>query len=574
MSVSRRGLLGGAMATAATGAVVLARPEAAAAAGDVPTVGTFRADVVIVGGGIGGVAAALGAVRTGATVLLTEETDWIGGQFTTQLVPPDEHRWIEPSAGAYGQTASYRKLRAAVRDLYRANYPVSAAFKASGEPNPGAAWSSRLAADPAAWRACIWNLLMPHIATGRLQVLFQHRPVSATVVRGRVLAIAFQGPDDATRFALGSYFIDATDLGELLPLTRADHTIGREQGGPQSSGGTGELSNPHTSADLMDQQAFTMVLAVGYSRTGGEHRIAKPPGYATHLPTFRDFFARSLFDPTRDHPYDAGPNFWQYRRIAALRSFASDSLLEEVALLNFACNDFKSGALVGVDAVTKADNIRRAKELSLSMLYYLQNDVPRRDGSGTGYPGLRLRPDVSGTLDGIAKAPYVREGRRLRSIARIFEWHVGVDNRVARTGVADSKGSAAQFADSVGTGHYWLDIHAGARDNGGLWRRCYPYQIPLSALIPTNISNLLAGGKCLGTTHITNGAFRVHPTEWNIGESAGIVAAFCVTKKTDPRTVQNSRMAELHAVLAGQGVSTSWPASVRASWQLPGTAAR
>jgi NADPH-dependent 2,4-dienoyl-CoA reductase/sulfur reductase-like enzyme len=54
-----------------------------------------RTNVLIVGGGLGGVAAALAATRRGASVILTEQTDWLGGQLTTQGVPPDEHPWIE-----------------------------------------------------------------------------------------------------------------------------------------------------------------------------------------------------------------------------------------------------------------------------------------------------------------------------------------------------------------------------------------------------------------------------------------------------------------------------------------------
>jgi len=61
-------------------------------------------DCAVVGGGTGGVAAALAAARLGASVVMTEETDWIGGQLTAQAVPPDEHPWIEST----GATASYR----------------------------------------------------------------------------------------------------------------------------------------------------------------------------------------------------------------------------------------------------------------------------------------------------------------------------------------------------------------------------------------------------------------------------------------------------------------------------------
>ena len=59
----------------------------------------LSADVVIVGAGVGGVAAAIAAARGGLSVILTEETDWIGGQLTSQAVPPDEHPWIEERGG-------------------------------------------------------------------------------------------------------------------------------------------------------------------------------------------------------------------------------------------------------------------------------------------------------------------------------------------------------------------------------------------------------------------------------------------------------------------------------------------
>ncbi|MDQ3660753.1 MAG: FAD-dependent oxidoreductase, partial [Actinomycetota bacterium] len=55
----------------------------------------LEADVLVIGGGAGGVSAALTAARLGRRVILTEETDWIGGQLTAQGVPPDEHPWIE-----------------------------------------------------------------------------------------------------------------------------------------------------------------------------------------------------------------------------------------------------------------------------------------------------------------------------------------------------------------------------------------------------------------------------------------------------------------------------------------------
>jgi NADPH-dependent 2,4-dienoyl-CoA reductase/sulfur reductase-like enzyme len=74
-------------------------------------------DIAVIGGGVGGFAAALAALRNGQRVVLTEETRWIGGQLTAQAVPPDEHPWIEQ----FGCTRSYRAYRESVRDYYRYN---------------------------------------------------------------------------------------------------------------------------------------------------------------------------------------------------------------------------------------------------------------------------------------------------------------------------------------------------------------------------------------------------------------------------------------------------------------------
>src|SRR3712207_8972640 len=51
--------------------------------------------------------------------------------------------------------------------------------------------------------------------------------------------------------------------------------------------------------------------------------------------------------------------------------------------------------------------------------------------------------------------------------------------------------------------------------------RSLPFQVPLGAMIPVRVNNLIAGCKNIGTTHVTNGCYRLHPVEWTIGEAAG-----------------------------------------------------
>jgi 2-polyprenyl-6-methoxyphenol hydroxylase-like FAD-dependent oxidoreductase len=125
-----------------------------------------RCDLLIAGGGLGGVAAALAAVRVGRNTLLVAEHDWLGGQLTTQGVPPDEHRWIE----VLGATASYRRLRTAIRDHYRTHAPLTDEARRDPHLTPGNAWVSRLAHEPRVAAAVIDALLAPHVASGVLTV--------------------------------------------------------------------------------------------------------------------------------------------------------------------------------------------------------------------------------------------------------------------------------------------------------------------------------------------------------------------------------------------------------------------
>jgi hypothetical protein len=75
------------------------------------------------------------------------------------------------------------------------------------------------------------------------------------------------------------------------------------------------------------------------------------------------------------------------------------------------------------------------------------------------------------------------------------------------------------------------------------------------------MENLLPGCKNLGTTHITNGCYRLHPVEWNIGEASGVIAAHAIRLGATPRAIRSSpqRLAALQQVLEKQGFELSWP---------------
>jgi hypothetical protein len=123
-----------------------------------------------------------------------------------------------------------------------------------------------------------------------------------------------------------------------------------------------------------------------------------------------------------------------------------------------------------------------------------------------------------------------------------------------------------RYDDTVGIGQYRIDLHPSTGGDGYVDVACCPFQIPLGALVPVRLDNLLAAGRAIATTQVTNGAYRLHPVEWNIGEAAGELAAFCAEHGTVPRAVRAGAepLAELQARLAAAGVELEWPAEARA----------
>jgi hypothetical protein len=253
-------------------------------------------------------------------------------------------------------------------------------------------------------------------------------------------------------------------------------------------------------------------------------------------------------------------SLWHYRRIVAADHYAPETQPHEVTLVNWPQNDYWELGILDQPPETVERALAEAKQLSLSFFYWLQTDAPRPDG-GHGYPALYLRPDIVGTPDGLAKYPYIRESRRIKALFTVTEAHVGVDMR-KQTGKSDK--TAEQFADSVGIGHYRIDLHPSTGGKNYIDVASLPFQIPLGSLVPVRVENLLPACKNLGVTHITNGCYRLHPVEWNIGEAAGLLAAFCLSNKTSPKAVHQHHglLQHFQDLLIAQGVELTWPDSV------------
>jgi hypothetical protein len=433
--------------------------------------------------------------------------------------------------------------------------------------NPGKGLVSRLCHEPRVALAVLEEMVAPYRSGRQLEVLPRHRPVAVESDGDQVRAVTLENTETGEQVTIRApYILDATELGDLLPLASVEHVAGAE-----SQAQTGELHAVDGDPLPLDQQAVSWCFAMDYL-PDEDHTIEKPEDYDFWRGYQADFWpapqlgwvdcqpetlqprTRMIFQEQAFFEGRGGSDFWHYRRIFNRHYYPEGRYPSDITLVNWPQIDYWLGPLVGVSDAEKQQHLRGAKQLSLSMLYWMQTEAPRLD-SGYGYPGLRLRHDVVGTSDGLAKHVYIRESRRIKAEFTVTEQHVGMEARGTLQG-------AEIFADSVGIGYYRIDLHPSTGLRNYIDIPCWPFQIPLGALIPVRVDNLLPANKNLGVTHITNGCYRLHPVEWNIGEAAGALAAYCLDKGLSPRQVRNTsaHLADFQQMLSNVlGFELAWP---------------
>jgi FAD dependent oxidoreductase len=239
----------------------------------------------------------------------------------------------------------------------------------------------------------------------------------------------------------------------------------------------------------------------------------------------------------------------------------------------------------------RTTTLSRGEDHALGYFYWLvagTTDSQLGEGVKKPYPNNRLLQGLDspmGTAHGLSKYPYMREGRRI--VGRVYPGYsqgFGINeidisradyrneyytrqldpkayrllwtkldsgdpiaNRNKNIDKIQQRTRASIYPDSVGIGHYAIDFHPcmnesppekagntereGERNGGG---QAYPFQIPLRAMIPQEIDNLIVTGKSIATSHIASAAYRVHSFEWSSGAAAGITASFGLDEKIMP----------------------------------------
>ncbi|MEG4838640.1 FAD-dependent oxidoreductase [Microcoleus sp. B9-D4] len=453
----------------------------------------LKADVLVVGGGTGGTAAAVQAARRGAKTILVSEFPWLGGMLTSAGVSaPDGNELAAFQTGLWG--AFLRELQ---------------------QRQPGGldwGWVSFFTYDPrtgadifADWVKCLPNL----------QWICGQKAQDVLKEGDRISGVRFADFTVSAKITL-----DATELGDLLALAEVGHRWGWE-----FQAEWGEPSAPAASNALTES-------------------------YSVQAPTWvaimQDFGKGALAPEIPAPPIDNPDRF-----IGAWNGYTPEQFLNYgrlpggLLMINWPIrgNDYGEG----VDRLIKSETSRQeflqeSRWHSQSFARFIQTQLGRRYGLAQNiFPISTIdNQQNSSLLSSFALHPYYRESRRLRGISTVTEQDILpiVGGRVAKLPI-NSEG----ICETIAIGNYANDHHYTTGDIplqpksirwGGRWTGT-PFTIPYSALIPASTDGLLVCEKNISVSHIANGATRLQPTVMNIGQAAGMAAALCAESGCQPR---------------------------------------
>ncbi|MBD0337059.1 MAG: FAD-dependent oxidoreductase [Cyanobacteria bacterium Co-bin13] len=569
----------------------------------------WECEVVVLGGTLGGVAAASHAMRTGVTTCLIELTPWLGGQISAQGVSAlDESRAMRsrdnfsPSWEAFKQLIrsqsvnlpSWTGLPSPLRVTETNNCwvgelcfsPKAGAtaaemwMRSASASSPESRWSTSTAFKGASFDAsgrqinAIYAVKrIPRDASytpeGRLsKELSAWYSWSADSTYNKI-PIRLQAPPGGRLMV-----IDATDTGELVGWANLPHRIGSDAQAETGEVNAASMANPDCT------QAYTYPFILATLDDGGESssRLQKVESDYTRERH------RQQFDLEGFPFFDRGGVF-NYRRMIGRYPGSGTDLTQpgEKTLINWnRGNDWHIMEppliLTEEDIVLSGQRQNWLGGLSLKSLKDAENHALifaewLIETQAQPYLPLSLLSGADaplGTRSGLSMMPYLREGRRILGRPAYGQDNlmlVEADLREDMTGGRNFSPTAVALA------HYDIDIHgcrywdkrptyeaSGASIKEFVVR---PLQIPLEALIPQGVDNVLIGGKAIAVSHIVNGVTRVHYGEWSVGAAAGATSGWLLqySRPADlnpSQVVVTGQMPALQQYLIDQGLKFTW----------------
>ncbi len=460
----------------------------------------LTADVLVVGGGTGGTAAAIQAARRGAKTILVSEFSWLGGMLTSAGVSaPDGNELVAFQTGLWG--AFLRELQH--RQLGGLDNSWVSFF--SYDPRLGA----QVFAD---WVQELPNL---HWIAGQVPLEVFRQENCITGVRFADFTVK------------AKITLDATELGDLLALAEVPYRWGWEL---QSE--WGEPSAP-TTTRVWGKQSHT-----GNSLLNAlsERYPVQAPTWAVIMQDFGEPGAPEILAPPQEDlaqfagAWDGyGPEqFLNYGRLPG-----------GLFMINWPqCgNDYGEGVGRLIESSSsRRQFLQESRWHTQSFARFIQTQLGRRYGLAD-----QVFPTTH-SLGGGAYAlhPYYRESRRLVGLVTVREQDILPlpGGRVAPL-LVDAGGVCEAIAlGNYANDHHYPGVNFPLKSKsirwGGRWTGT-PFTIPYGCLIPAQIDGLLVCEKNISVSHIANGATRLQPVVMGIGQAAGMAAALCVTLGLNPR---------------------------------------
>ncbi|MEE3719322.1 FAD-dependent oxidoreductase [Tumidithrix elongata RA019] len=593
-------------------------------------------EILIVGGGLAGTATAYEALLAGRTVCITDITDWIGGQLTSQGTSALDESKKQRSLLFYAR--GYKELRDSLLNYY-------------GKINPGDCWVSASCFIPSDANKLLFEILdgaakkgggqlkwFPNTTIKELEVssdgkiidgaiAIQHRaapntpplntePLSAIVEDAyryensprltKTILHFTAKPSTETKSSSTPkwYVVEATETGEIIALADVPYRLGID---PLSHLNP---SSPSAAGDPFCTQGFTYTFAL--QQTEQPQPQTKPSFYDRYLSYYS-------YDP-KPNKFDFDSVF-TYRRIWAPNAESRPKATvfrvgapapQDISMQNWVWgNDYRPGTsednliysreqLQQLGQLVpgswmgglRTETLRKGEEIALGFYYWLvagTTDSHLGDGVKKPYPNHLLLTGLNspmGTMHGLSKYPYIREGRRIvgrpsfgyadgftvseLDISRhdyredyyrqnltpkmyrdMWVALAGLESVVAVRGASIEQISrrtrSSIYPDAVGISQYAIDFHpcmtlsppeakgnterAGVRQAHGM---AFPAQIPLRAMIPQKIDNLIVASKSIAVSNIAAAAYRVHSFEWSVGAAAGTTVSFALEKGIPP----------------------------------------
>ncbi len=644
--------------------LLLLLPAAAWAQTDRPPINqTIECDILVVGGGLAGAATAYEGLLAGRTVCMTEITDWVGGQISSQ------------GTSALDERTTQRQERFFPRGYLEFRDRI---LKAYDKPNPGGCWVSTSCFLPKDGHRILWELLQEAAKTGggtlkwfpntvikeleynpqgnfiTTGIAIQHRsapntpPLNTDFLSAIFLDIYSYNNSNRLHKNIiqfvprlpsqpnlpNWYVVEATETGEIIALADVPYRLGIDARSWE------EPSSPLETNFAYCTQGFTYTFAMEATATPQIHILPSfypqyAPYYSYEKPIFADFGL--IFTYRRIwHPG------WRTAPVVRFGNFSYTAVQPgDISMQNWTWgNDYRPG--------TEADNfiysraqleqlghlqpgqwfgglrpeaLQKAEQSSLGYFYWLvagTTDSQLGDGVKKTAPNNRLLTGLDspmGTAHGLSKYPYIREARRIIGrpswgypngfavteidvSRRNFQEEIYRDALSARAyralGIAlgdweyiggenppeqvRQRQRSYIFADSVGIGHYNIDFHPCLAmtpfelpgniefpNKRQAESQTYPFQIPLRAMIPQKLDNLIVAGKSIATSQIAAAAYRVHSFEWSVGAAAAVTIDLALKKGAMPYQMVDELprpeplLLELQQTLNGQGNHTAFP---------------